>query len=149
MAYDKIITFCDGTRCMQSQGRALQAVLEQELERNQLKDRVKVTLSGCLGMCDKGPIMLVNPGYTIYGNLQESDIPEIVAEHVVKGNPVSRLVIQEDHLFNRFFRIFGDAKFFGKQMRIVGALRLIFKVMAGRDHNNWNTTIILTVLDRF
>ncbi|MBN1256941.1 MAG: NADH-quinone oxidoreductase subunit NuoF [Planctomycetes bacterium] len=103
---------------MHTQGRALQAVLEQELERCQIKDRVKITLSGCLGMCDKGPIMVVNPGYTIYGNLQESDIPEIVAEHIVKGNPVSRLVIQEDHLYNRFFRIFGDAKFFGKQMRI-------------------------------
>ena len=62
--------------------------------------------------------MVVNPGYTIYGNVTEAEIPEIVEEHLVKGNPIARLAIQEDHLYNRFFRVFGDAQFFGKQMRI-------------------------------
>jgi NADP-reducing hydrogenase subunit HndC len=46
------------------------------------------------------------------------DIPEIVEQHLVHEKPLARLAIQEDHLYNRFFRIFGDAKFFGKQMRI-------------------------------
>ena len=67
-------------------------------------------------MCDKGPIMVVNPGYTIYGRVMDNDIPEIVEEHLVHNRPIARLVIQEDHLYNRFFRVFGDAKFFGKQM---------------------------------
>jgi NADH:ubiquinone oxidoreductase subunit F (NADH-binding) len=31
---------------------------------------------------------------------------------------VARLVVEEDHLYNRFFRVFGDVGFFGKQMRI-------------------------------
>ena len=62
--------------------------------------------------------MVVNPGYTIYGSVTENDIPEIVEEHLVNGDPIARLVIQEDHLYNRFFRVFGDANFFGKQMRI-------------------------------
>ena len=58
------------------------------------------------------------PGYTMYGNVTEADMVEIVEQHLVKNRPVARLAIQEDHLYNRFFRIFGDAKFFGKQMRI-------------------------------
>ncbi|MDD3089942.1 MAG: NADH-quinone oxidoreductase subunit NuoF, partial [Candidatus Omnitrophica bacterium] len=48
----------------------------------------------------------------------EGDIAEIMDKHIVGNKPVSRLVIDEDHLYNRFFRVFGDVDFFGKQMRI-------------------------------
>jgi len=109
---------CDGTACINKGSRKLTAVLREQLEKHGLADRTTIGLSGCLGMCDKGPIMVVNPGYTIYGRVAEADISEIVEEHLVHGRPVARLVIQEDHLYNRFFRVFGDAKFFGKQMRV-------------------------------
>ncbi|MCU0915447.1 MAG: NADH-quinone oxidoreductase subunit NuoF [Planctomycetes bacterium] len=112
------IILCDGTACINSGARALATALREQLERHGLTEQVTIGLSGCLGMCDKGPILVVNPGYTIYGRVTEKDIPEIVQEHLVKGQPIARLAIQEDHLYNRFFRVFGDAKFFGKQMRI-------------------------------
>ena len=112
------IIMCDGTSCINKGSRKLTALLREQLDKHGLADRTTIGLSGCLGMCDKGPIMVVNPGYTIYGHVTEADIPEIVEEHLVNGRPIARLVIQEDHLYNRFFRVFGDAKFFGKQMRV-------------------------------
>jgi len=112
------IIVCDGTTCINRGSRHLISRLREQLVRHGLADRSTISLSGCLGMCDKGPILVVNPGYTIYGNVTEADIPEIVEEHLVHNRPVARLAIQEDHLYNRFFRVFGDAKFFGKQMRI-------------------------------
>ncbi|MBP7051209.1 MAG: NADH-quinone oxidoreductase subunit NuoF [Phycisphaerae bacterium] len=112
------IIVCDGTACINKGARKLTVLLREQLEKHGLTDRTTIGLSGCLGMCDKGPLMVVNPGYTIYGNVTEADIPEIVEQHLVKGQPIARLAIQEDHLYNRFFRVFGDAKFFGKQMRI-------------------------------
>jgi NADH:ubiquinone oxidoreductase subunit F (NADH-binding)/(2Fe-2S) ferredoxin/NAD-dependent dihydropyrimidine dehydrogenase PreA subunit len=118
VTYEYAITICDGTGCIQKGARNLRQVLEVELSKHELTDKVKINLSGCLGMCDKGPVVVVNPGYTIYGNVSEDDIVEIVSEHLIRGNPVARLTIREDFLYNRFFRIFGDAKFFGKQMRI-------------------------------
>ena len=118
MSKKYIITICDGTGCIQKDNAAIRKILEQQLKEHNLTNDVRVNLSGCLGMCDKGPIVVINPGYTIYGNVTTNDIPEIVEEHIVKGKPLARLAIQEDHLYNRFVRIFGDAKFFGKQMRI-------------------------------
>jgi len=112
------IIICDGTSCINKGSRKLTAILREQLDKHGLADRTTIGLSGCLGMCDKGPIMVVNPGYTIYGRLTDADIPEIVEEHLVHNRPVARLVIQEDHLYNRFFRVFGDARFFGKQMRV-------------------------------
>lgn len=114
-----VITLCDGPTCMQKRSRELLATLESELTKCELKDKVRVVLSGCLGMCDKGPVLIVNPGYVLYGNVTEADIQKIVSEHLLKGKPVAALVIDEDHLYNRFYRIFGDVNFFGRQMRIV------------------------------
>jgi NADH:ubiquinone oxidoreductase subunit F (NADH-binding)/(2Fe-2S) ferredoxin/NAD-dependent dihydropyrimidine dehydrogenase PreA subunit len=113
------ITLCDGPTCMHKRSKELETVLESELVRHGVASKVGLNLSGCLGMCGKGPVMIVNPGYTIYGNVAVADIPEIVEKHILKNKPVARLVIDEDHLYNRFFRVFGDVNFFGKQMRIV------------------------------
>ncbi|MBN1456814.1 MAG: NADH-quinone oxidoreductase subunit NuoF [Sedimentisphaerales bacterium] len=109
---------CDGVSCIHNQSKELQSAIESELDKSGIRDAVSIHLSGCLGMCNKGPILIVNPGYTIYGGVGSEDVPEIVQSHLVEGKPVARLVIEEDHLYNRFFRIFGDVDFFGKQMRI-------------------------------
>jgi len=118
VAREFIVTICDGTSCIRKNAKNLRSVLREQLEKKGLSDSVKINLSGCLGMCDKGPIVVVNPGYTIYGGVTEEDISEIIDEHIVHNRPIARLAIQEDHLYNRFFRVFGDAKFFGRQMRI-------------------------------
>jgi NADH:ubiquinone oxidoreductase subunit F (NADH-binding)/(2Fe-2S) ferredoxin/NAD-dependent dihydropyrimidine dehydrogenase PreA subunit len=112
------ITLCDGTSCIRGQSKQIHQALDQELKKRSLKEAVSVHLSGCLGMCAKGPILIINPGYVMYGNITEADIPEIVESHLVNDTPVTRLIVEENHLYNRFFRIFGDVDFFGKQMRI-------------------------------
>jgi len=112
------LTLCDGTACIHNHSKAVQQALETELDKHGLKDSVSIHLSGCLGMCTKGPILIVNPGYIMYGRVQVEDVPEIVESHLVNNKAVTRLIITEDHLYNRFFRIFGDVDFFGKQMRI-------------------------------
>lgn len=113
-----VITLCDGPSCIHKKSNAIREALDAELEKQGILDDVSVNLSGCLGMCDNGPVMIVYPGYNIYGGVTEADIPEIVEQHLIKGRAIARLTIDEDHLYNRFFRVFGDTKFFGKQMRI-------------------------------
>jgi len=104
---------------MQQKSKELKAAIEKELEKQSLSNKARINISGCLGMCKEGPVMIINPGYTIYGNVTEKDVPGIITGHIVKKQPVKRLAIEEDHLYNRFFRVFGDVNFFGKQMRIV------------------------------
>jgi len=113
-----IITICNGTTCVNKGAHRLQEVLKEKLEKAGLTEKVKINISGCLGMCDKGPMMIVYPGYTIYGGITEEDVSEIVEEHIINNRPIARLAVQEEKLFNRFFRIFGDTEFFGKQLRI-------------------------------
>nr|HPM42622.1 NADH-quinone oxidoreductase subunit NuoF [Candidatus Omnitrophota bacterium] len=112
------ITLCDGPSCMHKRSKEIISTITQELDKHGLTEKVRINLSGCLGMCGKGPVMIINPGYVIYGSFEEKDIPEIINQHLLKKKPVTRFIIDEDHLYNRFFRVFGDVNFFGKQMRI-------------------------------
>ena len=71
----------------------LKAVLA-EIEKRDLD--VRVTQTGCIGMCEKEPLIDVKlPGKEkiTYGNLSEADVQKIISEHVVNGNIVTDLVI--------------------------------------------------------
>ncbi len=96
----------------------LKTALEYQIADQGIARNVRTVLAGNLGMGDHAPIIIVNPGYIIYANVTEDDISEIVEEHLVNNRPVGRLAVQTNALFNRFYRMFGDVNFFGKQMRI-------------------------------
>ena len=112
---DKQIIVCNGPSCLKS--ARLAELLSLELKKRGLED-VPISLSGCLGMCKQGPLLIINPGYFIYGNLSEKDLGPIIESSIIGSNPLAEKIIHEDHLFNRFFHIFGDVKFYGKQLRI-------------------------------
>ncbi|MFH1646029.1 MAG: NADH-quinone oxidoreductase subunit NuoF [Candidatus Omnitrophota bacterium] len=113
-----VITICNGPSCMHKKSKKLEPIIQDELKKHGISDKVKINISGCLGMCDRGPVIIISPNYCVYGNVSEDDIPELIYEHIVRARPLARLSIDEDHLFNRFYRVFGDVSFFGKQMRI-------------------------------
>ncbi len=112
------ISICEEPSCLKKGSREVRIALEKEIEKAGLKNKVTILISGCLGMCEKAPLLIVNPGFTLYGNVAPDDMTELVQSHFVKGQPLARLVVTEDHLFNRFYRIYGDVAFFGKQMRL-------------------------------
>jgi len=55
---------------------------------------VRVNGSGCLDTCELGVSIVAYPDAVWYGNVADSDVPEIVAQHVVGGCPVERLRIE-------------------------------------------------------
>ena len=55
--------------------------------------RVRINKAGCLDRCQLGPVMVVYPEEVWYTYVDESDIDEIIEEHLVNGRPVERLRI--------------------------------------------------------
>lgn len=65
----------------------------EEIDECDLSSDVMVTNTGCFGICDKGPIVVVYPEGTWYGNVTGDDVAEIVESHFENGEKVERLVI--------------------------------------------------------
>lgn len=65
----------------------------EALEENDISDKVMVTNTGCLGLCNEGPIVIIYPEGTWYGKVTPDDVDEIVQTHLINGNKVKRLEI--------------------------------------------------------
>lgn len=108
---------CGGTGCRASESEQLFHNLKQEINEKGLENEVQVITTGCFGFCEKGPIVKVMPDNTFYTQVKPEDAIEIIAEHVIKGRKVDRLLYinpeTEQHV--------SDSKhmgFYRKQLRI-------------------------------
>ncbi len=56
---------------------------------------VRINTAGCLNRCEHGPVMVIYPDATWYTYIDEEDVDEIIAEHLLNGRPVERLLIDK------------------------------------------------------
>jgi (2Fe-2S) ferredoxin len=57
---------------------------------------IRINKSGCLGLCEEGPTVVVYPEGVWYTGVVIGDVPEILEQHVVNGQPVVRLLRKKD-----------------------------------------------------
>jgi (2Fe-2S) ferredoxin len=55
--------------------------------------KVRINKAGCLDRCEEGPVLVVYPEGVWYTYFDQADIDEIIDSHLVRGEPVSRLMI--------------------------------------------------------
>lgn len=65
----------------------------EEIEERDLGGEVFITNTGCFGICEKGPIVVVYPDNVWYGSVTADDVEAIMEEHIEGGTPVARLEI--------------------------------------------------------
>ena len=65
----------------------------EEIEDRDLSQEVMISNTGCFGICDKGPVVVVYPEAIWYGNITEEDVARIFDQHFEQGIPVEDLMI--------------------------------------------------------
>ncbi len=120
MAYRNQIVICGGTGCMSSKSALIKEAFVRELKENNIQDEVFVYFSGCFGLCEKGPVVIVYPDQVFYVHIKEKDVKKIVEDHIIKGKIVSRLEYKErDEKTNKLVRkTFQEMTFYISQQRI-------------------------------
>ncbi len=86
------VLICGGTGCTSSGSNKIQDAFVSALEANGISEEVKIVQTGCFGLCELGPVVIVHPDGTFYSRVTPEDVAEIVSEHLLKGRPVDRLV---------------------------------------------------------
>ncbi len=84
------------TSCEKFCASRLQNYAKQRIAALQLNGtgKIRMNKSGCLDRCEQGPVMVVYPEAIWYTYLDESDIDEIIEQHLIAGKPVERLKLK-------------------------------------------------------
>ncbi|HUU53409.1 MAG TPA: NAD(P)H-dependent oxidoreductase subunit E, partial [Armatimonadota bacterium] len=113
------VAVCTSTGCAAKGAGRVFAALEEAL-RGLPAEAEEVTLkrTGCHGFCERGPIVVVQPGDIFYQNVREEDVPEIVRETVLNGRVVESLLYEDPETGRRCVSS-AEIPFYRKQRRIV------------------------------
>ena len=73
-AYHAMI--CSGTSCQASDSLMLRDRLVEALSKNNIRDKVYIVETGCMGFCAAGPLMRVEPNDYFYQKLTPKTSPD-------------------------------------------------------------------------
>jgi NADH-quinone oxidoreductase subunit F/NADP-reducing hydrogenase subunit HndC len=118
MAYNHYILTCGGTACESNKGDEIYARLIAEAEKQGVKDQVQIVKTGCFGFCEQGPIVKVLPEESFYVGVKPDDAVEIIAEQILKGREIPRLLYKGDGDKKKTTAV-EDIEFYQKQVRVV------------------------------
>ncbi|MGD0169714.1 MAG: NADH-quinone oxidoreductase subunit NuoF [Smithella sp.] len=112
----KFVAICAGTGCRAYGSLKVKEAIEAELKKQNMN--VDVIATGCLGFCEKGPMVVIHPDKYFYQSVKVADVPEIVSKTVAKGEVISRLLYRHPETKKTMFRE-EDMPFYKKQLRVV------------------------------
>lgn len=102
MVYDVHIFVCTNQRsgsdklsCGEAHGLELVGEFKKQLKDLNVGLKTRANKSGCLGICDLGPTLVIYPEGTFYVGVQKDDVKEIIQSHLINKTPVDRLLLKD------------------------------------------------------
>ena len=85
--YEKIISVCtnfreEGACCAKRGSKEIVEALKDYVKKNNLKGRIRVARSGCLGLCEMGPNVAVYPENEWFSTTTLEDVPDLIARFI-------------------------------------------------------------------
>lgn len=111
------LLICGGTGCKSAQSDLIKSNLEAEVKAAGLENLVHVSITGCFGFCEKGPIVKVSPDDVFYVHVTPEDAGEIIKEHIINGHVIDRLLYEEPTIKEKV-KTQDEMTFYKKQVRI-------------------------------
>jgi len=109
---------CYGAGCLSSDCKDFKEAFMKELESENLQNKVKINLTGCLGACTLGPTLVINPGNILYCNLNPASAVQIVKEHIRKGKIADKFCYKDPET-GKVIPNLDNIPFFRHQKKIV------------------------------
>lgn len=101
--YEKHLFFCtnkrEGRQCCQDAGAdELRHYLKKRVKALGLsgKGKIRVNSAGCLDRCAEGPVLVIYPEGVWYTYQNKEDLDEILEQHILHGQPVTRLLLKSE-----------------------------------------------------
>ena len=111
------VLICGGTGCTASGSLSIEEKFKESLEKFDLENEVDIVKTGCFGLCEAGPIVVVYPEGAFYSGVKSEDIERITEEHLLKGRIVKDLLFK-DAIEKDVIKSVDEVKFYKRQKRI-------------------------------
>lgn len=91
--YDRHVFVCTSGETCPTQGDTEKFVKQLRAGAQKAgRTDIRINKAGCFSQCGHGPMIVVYPENVWYAGVQESDLDEILASHIIAGQPVARLL---------------------------------------------------------
>ncbi len=94
------------------------AALEEQVEKKNLGDKVRIKVTGCHGFCEAEPNIIFHPQDLFYQHVQPKDSDKIIEETVLNEQIIDKLLYAEPESGEKIEKE-QDISFYTKQKRIV------------------------------
>ena len=112
---ERHILICHGTGCTSSKSPKILEEFNRIIKERNIEN-VRVIMTGCFGLCSKGPIVIIRPDDTFYSMVTPADCEEIIDKHIMKGEVVDRLLCKD--VDGTIVHRLDELNFYKKQKRI-------------------------------
>ena len=112
---ERHILVCHGTVCTSSKSHQILEEFNRIIKERNIEN-VRVIMTGCFGLCSKGPIVIIRPDDTFYSQVTPADCEEIIEKHICNGEIVDRLLCKD--VDGTLVHKLDELNFYKKQKRI-------------------------------
>ena len=112
------VLICGGTGCTSSGSISIHEKFEESIKKFGIDKEIKIVKTGCFGLCEAGPIVVVYPEGAFYSHVKVSDVERITEEHLLKGRIVKDLLYKQA-LEGDVIKSVNEVNFYKRQTRIV------------------------------
>lgn len=116
-SYKYQVLVCGGAGCISSNCGEVRDALIKAVEEHGLSREVQVTVTGCMGTCAMGPVVLVEPQGIFYIKMNPKKAEQVVLRHLA-GNEICEEFTYFDEETGKYTPKMVDMEFFQGQVRI-------------------------------
>jgi NADH:ubiquinone oxidoreductase subunit F (NADH-binding)/(2Fe-2S) ferredoxin/Pyruvate/2-oxoacid:ferredoxin oxidoreductase delta subunit len=112
------IKVCRGTGCTAAASDEVELSFQKELLNINADTKVELKVTGCHGMCEQGPIVVIHPEKIFYPRVKPRSVKEIVEKTVINREIVESFLYEDPESGNSI-TFETDVPFYREQKRIV------------------------------
>ena len=110
------ISVCAGTGCTSSKSLEIVEELKYWAKECGVEDKVEISIAGCFGFCERGPIVKIFPDHTFYTRVKAEDAEKIIKSHIIGHVIVEELLYKNSE--GKKITKQDDINFYQKQHRL-------------------------------
>ena len=110
------ISVCGGTGCTSSNSLKIVEALKHWAKEYGVEDKVEISIAGCFGFCERGPIVKIFPDHTFYTKVTVDEAERIIRRHICNHDIIHHLLYKNENGEQIFKQ--DDISFYKKQHRL-------------------------------